>query len=170
MAWGQRGTGRCRGAGAVRHRRPFAVAGRGFIAPKGRIGFKTGSTLEDYARNMGIKSLYLLTNTAESFFKHRGYQSPRGTMHRGDRDRSFPSSPCEFGLHGKTPVAALSSAIQNYSDPFVLTLREIKHERKRVRKNTANGERSVCPGGGGRTLRMPGRACQFLLRFFDRHC
>jgi len=30
--------------------------------------------VEDYARNKGIKSLYLLTNTAESFFKHRGYE------------------------------------------------------------------------------------------------
>ena len=51
-----------------------------------------------------------------------------------------------------------------------LTLREIKNERKRFRKNTANGKRSVCPGGGGRTLRMPDRDCKLLLRFFDKHC
>ncbi|MFY9708475.1 MAG: arsenic resistance N-acetyltransferase ArsN2 [Desulfobacterales bacterium] len=39
------------------------------------LGSKLVAHVEDYARNMGIKSLYLLTNTAESFFKHRGYQS-----------------------------------------------------------------------------------------------
>jgi amino-acid N-acetyltransferase len=40
-----------------------------------------GSTLvahaEDYARSQGIRYLYLLTNTAESFFIHRGYQLTR---------------------------------------------------------------------------------------------
>jgi amino-acid N-acetyltransferase len=43
------------------------------------LGSKLLSHAEDYARNKGIKSLYLLTNTAESFFKHRGY-------HRTGRD------------------------------------------------------------------------------------
>ncbi|MFZ0610942.1 MAG: arsenic resistance N-acetyltransferase ArsN2 [Desulfobacterales bacterium] len=38
------------------------------------LGSKLVAHVEDYARNKGIKSLYLLTNTAESFFKHRGYQ------------------------------------------------------------------------------------------------
>ena len=42
------------------------------------LGSKLVAHVEDYARNKGIKSLYLLTNTAESFFKHRGYQlTPR---------------------------------------------------------------------------------------------
>jgi amino-acid N-acetyltransferase len=39
------------------------------------LGSKLLAHAEDYARNLGIKSLYLLTNTAESFFEHRGYQS-----------------------------------------------------------------------------------------------
>jgi amino-acid N-acetyltransferase len=38
------------------------------------LGSKLIAHAEDYARNLGIKSLYLLTNTAESFFKHRGYK------------------------------------------------------------------------------------------------
>ena len=38
------------------------------------LGSKLVAHAEDYARNKGIKSLYLLTNTAEAFFKHRGYQ------------------------------------------------------------------------------------------------
>ncbi|MGB7920204.1 MAG: arsenic resistance N-acetyltransferase ArsN2 [Desulfobacterales bacterium] len=38
------------------------------------LGSKLVAHVEDYARNKGIKSLYLLTHTAESFFKHRGYQ------------------------------------------------------------------------------------------------
>ena len=38
------------------------------------LGSKLLAYAEDYARNLGIKSLYLLTNTAESFFKHRGYK------------------------------------------------------------------------------------------------
>ena len=37
------------------------------------LGSKLVARAEDYARDLGIKSLYLLTNTAESFFKHRGY-------------------------------------------------------------------------------------------------
>jgi amino-acid N-acetyltransferase len=42
------------------------------------LGSKLVAHVEGYARNKGIKSLYLLTNTAESFFKHRGYQlTPR---------------------------------------------------------------------------------------------
>ncbi len=39
------------------------------------LGSKLLAHAENYARILGIKSLYLLTNTAESFFKHRGYQS-----------------------------------------------------------------------------------------------
>jgi len=39
------------------------------------LGSKLLAHAEDYARNLGIKSIYLLTNTAELFFKHRGYQS-----------------------------------------------------------------------------------------------
>jgi amino-acid N-acetyltransferase len=39
------------------------------------LGSKLVAHAEEYARNKGIKTLYLLTNTAESFFKHRGYQS-----------------------------------------------------------------------------------------------
>lgn len=39
------------------------------------LGSKLLAHAENYARNLGIKSLYLLTNTAESFFEHRGYQS-----------------------------------------------------------------------------------------------
>ena len=38
------------------------------------LGSKLLAYAEDYARNLGIKSLYLLTNTAESFFKHHGYK------------------------------------------------------------------------------------------------
>ncbi len=42
-----------------------------------RRGAGTGSKLvehaEGYARNQGVKSLYLLTATAEAFFQHRGY-------------------------------------------------------------------------------------------------
>ena len=38
------------------------------------LGSKLVAHVEDYARNKGIKSLYLLTNTAESFFKNRGYK------------------------------------------------------------------------------------------------
>ena len=38
------------------------------------LGSKLLAHAEDYARNLGIKSLYLLTNTAEAFFKHRGYK------------------------------------------------------------------------------------------------
>ena len=38
------------------------------------LGSKLVAHAEDYARNKGIKSLYLLTNTAEAFFKHRGYK------------------------------------------------------------------------------------------------
>ena len=38
------------------------------------LGSKLLAYAEDYARNLGIKSLYLLTNTAEAFFKHRGYK------------------------------------------------------------------------------------------------
>jgi amino-acid N-acetyltransferase len=39
------------------------------------LGSKLLAHAENYARNLGIKSLYLLTNTAESFFEHRGYRS-----------------------------------------------------------------------------------------------
>ena len=42
---------------------------------KAGLGSKLVAHAEEYARNKGIKTLYLLTNTAESFFKHRGYQS-----------------------------------------------------------------------------------------------
>jgi amino-acid N-acetyltransferase len=42
---------------------------------KAGLGSKLVTHAEEYARNKSIKSLYLLTNTAESFFKHRGYQS-----------------------------------------------------------------------------------------------
>jgi amino-acid N-acetyltransferase len=38
------------------------------------LGSKLVAHAEDYARNKGIKSLYLLTNTAESFFQYCGYQ------------------------------------------------------------------------------------------------
>jgi hypothetical protein len=38
------------------------------------LGSKLVAHAEDHARNKGIKSLYLLTNTAEAFFKHRGYK------------------------------------------------------------------------------------------------
>jgi amino-acid N-acetyltransferase len=38
------------------------------------LGSKLLAHAEDYARNLGITSLYLLTNTAEAFFKHRGYK------------------------------------------------------------------------------------------------
>ena len=51
---------------------------RSLAVDSSRRGIGLGSKLiahaEDYARNLGIKSLYLLTNTAESFFKHRGYK------------------------------------------------------------------------------------------------
>jgi len=46
------------------------------ISSRRRVGL--GSRLvthaEDYARNHGIKSLFLLTETAEAFFAHRGYR------------------------------------------------------------------------------------------------
>ena len=38
------------------------------------LGSKLVAHAEEYARSRGIKSLYLLTNTAEAFFMHRGYQ------------------------------------------------------------------------------------------------
>ena len=38
------------------------------------LGTKLVAYAEDYARDLGIKSIYLLTNTAESFFKHCGYK------------------------------------------------------------------------------------------------
>jgi amino-acid N-acetyltransferase len=38
------------------------------------LGSKLLAHAEDYGRNLGITSLYLLTNTAEAFFKHRGYK------------------------------------------------------------------------------------------------
>ena len=38
------------------------------------LGSKLLAHAEDYARTLGITSLYLLTNTAEAFFKHRGYK------------------------------------------------------------------------------------------------
>jgi amino-acid N-acetyltransferase len=44
---------------------------------KSGLGSKLVAYAEDYARNHGIKSLYLLTLTAENFFKHRGYQRCR---------------------------------------------------------------------------------------------
>jgi amino-acid N-acetyltransferase len=51
---------------------------RSLAVASSRRGVGLGSKLlahaEDYARTLGIKSLYLLTNTAEAFFKHRGYK------------------------------------------------------------------------------------------------
>ena len=46
------------------------------VSSRWRTGLasKLVAHVEDYARNKGIKSLYLLTNTAETFFEHRGYQ------------------------------------------------------------------------------------------------
>jgi amino-acid N-acetyltransferase len=41
------------------------------------LGSKLVAHAENYARSRGIKSLYLLTNTAEDFFKHRGYRRCR---------------------------------------------------------------------------------------------
>jgi len=41
------------------------------------LGSKLVTHAEDYARSQGIKSLYLLTVTAEDFFMHRGYQRTR---------------------------------------------------------------------------------------------
>lgn len=38
------------------------------------LGSKLVAHAENYARRRGIKSLYLLTNTAEAFFMQRGYQ------------------------------------------------------------------------------------------------
>ena len=38
------------------------------------LGSKLIAHVEDYAQKNGVTSLYLLTNTAELFFKHRGYQ------------------------------------------------------------------------------------------------
>jgi amino-acid N-acetyltransferase len=38
------------------------------------LGSRLVAQAEDYARNHGIKSLYLLTDTAEAFFTHRGYR------------------------------------------------------------------------------------------------
>ena len=41
------------------------------------LGSKLVAHAEDYAGSHGIKSLYLLTNTAETFFMHRGYKRIR---------------------------------------------------------------------------------------------
>jgi amino-acid N-acetyltransferase len=41
------------------------------------LGSQLVAHAEDYARAHGIKTLYLLTNTAETFFMHRGYQGCR---------------------------------------------------------------------------------------------
>ena len=57
--------------GAIALLRSLAV-----VSSRQRVGLgsKLVAHAEDYARSHGIKSLYLLTNTAESFFKHRGYK------------------------------------------------------------------------------------------------
>ena len=44
---------------------------------KSGLGSELVAYAEDYARTHGIKSLYLLTLTAEDFFTHRGYQRCR---------------------------------------------------------------------------------------------
>jgi amino-acid N-acetyltransferase len=41
------------------------------------LGSKLVAHAEEYARNHGVTSLYLLTVTAEDFFIHRGYQRCR---------------------------------------------------------------------------------------------
>jgi len=41
---------------------------------KAGLGSRLVAHAEDYARNHGIKSLYLLTETAEAFFTHLGYR------------------------------------------------------------------------------------------------
>jgi len=41
------------------------------------LGSKLVAHAEQYARNHGVRSLYLLTVTAEDFFLHRGYQRCR---------------------------------------------------------------------------------------------
>jgi amino-acid N-acetyltransferase len=65
------------------------------------LGTKLVAHAEDYARGLGIKSLYLLTNTAESFFKHRAERCSLGNQ----RDkRVFRDLPGEFGIHGKASV------------------------------------------------------------------
>jgi amino-acid N-acetyltransferase len=52
---------------------------RSLAVDSSRRGIGLGSKLvahaEDYARSKGVKSLYLLTVTAEDFFLKRGYQS-----------------------------------------------------------------------------------------------
>ena len=48
------------------------------------LGTKLVAHAEDYARIKGVRSLYLLTNTAEFFFKHCGYQ-------RIERDNAPPA-------------------------------------------------------------------------------
>jgi amino-acid N-acetyltransferase len=52
---------------------------RSLAVASSRRGAGLGSKLlvhaEDFARNLGIRSIYLLTDTAELFLKHRGYQS-----------------------------------------------------------------------------------------------
>ena len=44
---------------------------------KSGLGSKLVAHAEDYARSRGIKFLYLLTVTAEDFFRQRGYQRCR---------------------------------------------------------------------------------------------
>jgi amino-acid N-acetyltransferase len=54
---------------------------RSLAVDSSRRGIGLGSKLvahaEDYARSHGVKSLYLLTVTAEDYFLHRGYQRIR---------------------------------------------------------------------------------------------
>jgi amino-acid N-acetyltransferase len=48
------------------------------------LGAKLVAHAEDYARKKGLASLYLLTVSAEPFFKRRGY-------HRTDREKAPPA-------------------------------------------------------------------------------
>lgn len=59
------------------------------------LGSKLVAHAEDYARTKGIKSLYLLTDTAESFFEHRGYnRSGRGDAPPAIRETKEFSEIC----------------------------------------------------------------------------
>ncbi|MBI3899855.1 MAG: GNAT family N-acetyltransferase [Gammaproteobacteria bacterium] len=59
------------------------------------VGSRLVVHAEQYARANGIESLYLLTTTAEKFFRRRGYQpSARAAAPAGIRDTTEFSSLC----------------------------------------------------------------------------
>jgi len=63
-----------------------------------KVATRLVSKIEDYAASMGVNNLYLLTMTAESFFKTHGYQltaresAPVGIKQTGEFKNLCPAS------------------------------------------------------------------------------